>query len=750
MHDNFLGYMSNQLTVQKFKEFGLWLVREEVYHHYKGPYFKDLSSLNNSLLSFINSLIIYFNTQNIQNDFESVNKQILKIMSLKEEYIKLGEIYFNNNLFPSVDLLTKKIVEARRLIKNGLPISNHFIPSGYENNLQKSIIDYKNKLAQYIKDPKYKVVLFAGIGKGPAHIAFNDFVEEDFISDFNKTEEEKTFLAKTKGTRKVKLTYETRSANARFFKNGIIDVPTEAITIGFKEILQVDKIFVLVTGASKIKSLYETFNIDKPSYKVPASLLRFFDKKVDFLIDKKAYGSLDKNINSLYRLHYRAKQEKSIEYQKKTIKNKSILDIKSDASINFIINYEGQDQSSNFVNHYSFPSNMKVFIIKDRNFPVVLESELVKSKNIIYKENKKSFSLKTISPFSLVVLPIDLFYSLKKDHRSSMLGKTFIAYQGEVSLFNIHEKITKNELNKKSLSLSNFHFSQVYRTPFGEIVREMSYYNKSVKNIDNLIEEYSYSERHNSLKTLSDKKNLSDKIKDGDTLFIVAPHPDDAEIGTGGLLQKLSSKALDIHVLIATSGYKALIKKSIFFDSQFYSKDLLDSISNERGTYLLNNKLKEKVRLEETEKALKFLNSSVKIHFVDLPFYKHQKNYSSNDVGIATKFLKENIKLSEKNGDTFVLLPHFIDKHKTHRVTTEIFSQSIRNLTKDISQFNPYVLYYQTPWTGEWNFYHYHQTIGSKFIALVGLEFLAGNGEESIVYNEKLFPYANRYLIETF
>lgn len=52
-------------------------------------------------------------------------------------------------------------------------------------------------------------------------------------------------------THVVDLTESSRQANARFFDNDINNVPTQAITMGLKEILSARKIILIATGKSK-------------------------------------------------------------------------------------------------------------------------------------------------------------------------------------------------------------------------------------------------------------------------------------------------------------------------------------------------------------------------------------------------------------------------------------------------------------------------------------------------------------------
>lgn len=96
-----------------------------------------------------------------------------------------------------------------------------------------------------------------GIG-GNAHIGFNEPCDE-FV----------------KGTHLVTLEEGTREANARFFAS-IDEVPTQAYTMGIKNIMSAKKILLLANGKAKAKAVYDTcFGPVKPQ--VPASILQLHE-----------------------------------------------------------------------------------------------------------------------------------------------------------------------------------------------------------------------------------------------------------------------------------------------------------------------------------------------------------------------------------------------------------------------------------------------------------------------------------------
>lgn len=74
------------------------------------------------------------------------------------------------------------------------------------------------------------------------------------------------------GTRKVDLSDTTIQANARFF-NHINEVPTQAVTMGIKTIMQSERIILLATGEKKRAIIQQLFHMSQPDEAIPASVL---------------------------------------------------------------------------------------------------------------------------------------------------------------------------------------------------------------------------------------------------------------------------------------------------------------------------------------------------------------------------------------------------------------------------------------------------------------------------------------------
>jgi glucosamine-6-phosphate deaminase len=82
-------------------------------------------------------------------------------------------------------------------------------------------------------------------------------------------------------THKVTLDEQTRADNARFF-NDITEVPTEAITMGIKNIMRAKKIILLASGLSKADAVYNMV-YGKITKDMPASILNLHPNVTVFL-----------------------------------------------------------------------------------------------------------------------------------------------------------------------------------------------------------------------------------------------------------------------------------------------------------------------------------------------------------------------------------------------------------------------------------------------------------------------------------
>ena len=146
---------------------------------------------------------------------------------------------------------------------------NIFIPNGEADDPIEECLDYERTLELNL-GIDFQIL---GIGEN-GHIGFNE--PADYFTSY---------------TNYVELTESTINANARFFDN-IEDVPTHAITMGIKTIMQSKKILLLANGSKKSDILLQAL-LGKITPKVPASILQLH-RDVNVVVDKEASQALIK------------------------------------------------------------------------------------------------------------------------------------------------------------------------------------------------------------------------------------------------------------------------------------------------------------------------------------------------------------------------------------------------------------------------------------------------------------------------
>lgn len=163
---------------------------------------------------------------------------------------------------------------------------NYFMNQNFFNhvNIKRNNINMPNgKSADTVKDcAKYdkKIVDLGridlqvlGIGAN-GHIGFNE-PSTDFEAE----------------TRLVELTEGTIKSNSRFF-NSIEEVPTKAVSMGIKTIMQSKKILLLASGIEKAAAIEKAIN-GKITPELPASILKLHND-VTLILDKAAASLLNK------------------------------------------------------------------------------------------------------------------------------------------------------------------------------------------------------------------------------------------------------------------------------------------------------------------------------------------------------------------------------------------------------------------------------------------------------------------------
>ena len=181
-------------------------------------------------------------------DFSKVTSVNLdEYLGLSAEHPNSYRHFMNQNLFSLVNIN---------------PELTH-LPNGIARDIAKECTNYD----ALIQDLGGIDLQLLGLGHN-GHIGFNE------PNDFFET-----------GTHRVGLAQNTISANSRLFDNPE-EVPTEALTVGIKSILQAKKILLIVSGADKAEALKKSL-LGPVTPQVPASILQLHND-VSIVADESA------------------------------------------------------------------------------------------------------------------------------------------------------------------------------------------------------------------------------------------------------------------------------------------------------------------------------------------------------------------------------------------------------------------------------------------------------------------------------
>jgi len=153
-------------------------------------------------------------------------------------------------LSPENDQSYRYFMNTHLFDKINIDKKNTYVPDGLEPDSEKACRDYE----EIIHAHGGVDLQILGLGHN-GHIGFNE-----------------PGSAFEKETHCVKLSENTRQANARFFAS-LEEVPTEAYTMGIKSIMQAKKIVVIVSGESKNEIVKRAFS-GPITPEVPASVLQ--------------------------------------------------------------------------------------------------------------------------------------------------------------------------------------------------------------------------------------------------------------------------------------------------------------------------------------------------------------------------------------------------------------------------------------------------------------------------------------------
>ncbi len=160
--------------------------------------------------------------------------------------------FMHTNLFNHVDILEENV----------------HLPSSLGKDLQKNCQEYSDALNKATID-----IQLLGIGAN-GHIGFNE-PGTSFDSE----------------TLVVTLTEKTRRDNARFFDNDINKVPTHAITMGIKNIMNAKEVLLVASGENKAEAIYQLVH-GEITEDFPASALKKHPGVVTVVADEAACSLL--------------------------------------------------------------------------------------------------------------------------------------------------------------------------------------------------------------------------------------------------------------------------------------------------------------------------------------------------------------------------------------------------------------------------------------------------------------------------
>ncbi len=786
MRHYFFDLVSQELTFEVLNHFGLMRISKEDLNH---SHLKEVHplDLNHALDLFKQDLI-----SNLSSSFENTYASVLDTVKRIDNALKrdnpsfrlVSNYLLNDKKLPSLTTLAASILHHFNLRDHAILKEKVHIPRA----LIEDETAYKQSIREYIKafetakrDLKTRLVTFCGIGVDPAHIAFNDFLcEKEFLQE-DATEEELTELALNTKFRLVPLTEETRRVNARFFDYSLDSVPKEAVTMGFGEIIDSDRIILMAFGVNKAKALYRTFAAKKPTYKVPSSLLRFAKAcKPELIVDKKAFGidTLDKE-SLAQMLHNTDETEiKDLFALKGEIQNFfEFADVISHEKPSCILN-EKNAFTKEDINLVKLPENKTIlWIAKSKDHDSQLLQKLKKKNNVI-KVIYKNFQTidSAIDETKPEYLYLPEFFKKKTNHRklaniiqkhslkNNVIGIYYAEnyYKKNLSLPLVHET-----LERKVESLKKFHVSQVKRAAFDKVVYSLA------QLIPICIDDKQYSSESFYMRKYQVQKNGSVALKAisnsifalrdlpiiklpkstkklqfgaDDIVIAVAPHPDDAEIGLGGLIHESSKQNIRTVILNVTEGSRAAMCKSDLINSATLPGHLLEAIQNYPKEQIQDENLKKEIRASESTLALEYLHPRSEVYFLNLPFY-HSKGYEfgNKDKKIVDESLDRI--LSQTDGNIYIFIPRKRDEHLAHKQTTRLFTERVRSYFKAHSDKSIYLASYTTPWTGEWNLYLYNEKQGSELAAITGSERLLKKGAKGYLPKFLGGKLAERYFL---
>ena len=583
--------ISDKLTMNKLSSFGLKTLEiDDLSSNHLKRF--SLDEINEAIIAFKSELIKEFNKVSFENHSkcEKLYWDILtKLQNQKEIFVQLHAHVFNNKVLPFSSEIIEKIHQDMLTRKFGLSQKNIFHPEiVYHKNFsaEEAALKYKNCFHTYLSRPKeFDISVFLILGSDCSEIGYNHLSLEAEASGKNISVEE----AKQKSIRLMPLGLGTKSCLSSNKHN----TPAYVISFGIHELLNVNDVLVFAMGISRQNSIYKIFSLPNVDISVPGTILdESLNYKSCFYIDENAYGynaESKQNLRAFIQHElYSSSNQPNIYYH--NINSKTLFEIPDLDKVCVTLN-PNIESIHNLINVVSLPKRKKILFVQQSE-PIDLElvKRLTLKKNQFEYCNYKNVPELTKKIISsnpeIVFLPSTLRVNktlipkikkslAEKKYRSPLLG---IFYGLKRSTQDVSFPLSNSLLENKINALKKFHTSQTRRTPFDLVVSHLSNYyslkinNKNVPNENFKTYRLTNKKGHAHLTRISKKiltfGNIPQDIPKGfepfellptDKIIAVSPHPDDVEIGMGGVIQESQKLKIAPVVLVATTGHRIKI-----------------------------------------------------------------------------------------------------------------------------------------------------------------------------------------------
>lgn len=753
-------WKDHQLDLSKIKIFQLYCKLEENSNQYLRQHFLDLACDKltiEKIDTFLEKTCLsqkIQNSQKLKKAFTEIKQILVSEVNLRKpkDFSELENIYskstkslrhimpefFEGSLSKDHHNFLENIYLDITLWPKGLKEKNIYQPN-LTVDLTQAAKEYRETYLTLQKSKPFTQI-FLDHAKSSAYLGGINFTSDEGINRTEYDLDKKNNLSLESSIKFVR----------RKDKEGFENI----ICLGLTEILDASDILVIGYGPFSRKSLYNGLSSLNVNYQIPASFLR--KAKICrpcYLVDELAYGnkaqskanlrsfyqsSLKKN-NDLINIYYH--NVDAIAFDKIPDRNQPAM------TLNPCSEALGDSVQLTFL-----PKNQRVLFLKKRKSNQLHLLELLKLKN--NKLFEKPFGkLKEIVKHicqtqpDLLFLPSDICSlpnfkaQLKKaleeqNYQKPILG---VLYRNKRYSDDCILPLSKELLVKKIEALESYHLSQTRSSPYKSLVEYLATYydfKKERKLCPNeSFEVFKIKKTQKGLAYHKIRKSIISSmtpqaikrfsnfvIDDSFHVVCVAPHPDDVEIGMGGLLHTLNTSKISPVVLNATTDHNVTIYRQDLIDGKFLENFVPEHETVSFQEEITDKEYKTMIREFETLNALKFLNPLTQVENLRLPLHNEETLTPTDEKKAYHTFVRH---LLSKDGKIIVFLPRPDDFHPSHTRTTKLFKKYLETfINEEEGDQEIYLAYYRTPWSGKWNLYHYNFHKGNKLAALVGADIL--------------------------